>query len=222
MRLRWHGKWPGSMANVHRDSGYRRYLVRPGAFAGTRPDQIIALGCVVMLAAILVLEVMTPDDVIGALALLPMAAGAWILSSRMAGVVMAAGALLFTAAVLVETENRLTLLLVGIPVLVTAGFVRLYAASLRLATLADAVQERRALAWPALLADQYGDGYAQTSLTQRELEVARLAAQAYTAAEIGHQLHIGERTVESHIASIYLKLGIRSRSELIRMASRFG
>jgi DNA-binding CsgD family transcriptional regulator len=57
------------------------------------------------------------------------------------------------------------------------------------------------------------------SLTRRELRVARLAAQAYTAAEIAHELHIGNRTVESHLASTYSKLGIRSKGELIRMAA---
>jgi len=60
------------------------------------------------------------------------------------------------------------------------------------------------------------------ALTRRELEVARLAASAYTAAEIGRRLNIGERTVESHLASTYLKLGITSRSELIRMAEKLG
>jgi DNA-binding CsgD family transcriptional regulator len=208
------------MARMQRDSGYRQYLVRPCAVAGTRHDQIVALVCVLMLCAIFFLEAMTPDDVVGALALLPLAAGAWILSNRMAGVVIAAGALLFTAALLVETGNRLTLLLVGIPVLVTAGFVRLYAASLFVTTFGDKQPKRRVVAWRPLRADQFGDEYDEASLTPRELEVARLAARAYTAAEIGHQLHIGERTVESHIASTYLKLGIRSRSELIRIASR--
>jgi DNA-binding CsgD family transcriptional regulator len=210
------------MAKMQRDSGYRQYLVRPCALAGTRHDQIFALGCVLVLAAIFFLEAMTPRVVVGAMALLPLAAGAWILSSRMAGVVIAAGALLFTLALLVETGNRQTLLLVGIPVLVTAGLVRLYASSLGLTTFGDKQQKRRVVAWPALRGDQFGDEYAEASLTRRELEVARLAARAYTAAEIGHQLHIGERTVESHIASTYLKLGIRSRSELIRIASRLG
>jgi DNA-binding CsgD family transcriptional regulator len=206
---------------MQRDSGYGKYLVRPCAMAGTPHDQSVGLGCVLMLAAILFLEAMTPNDVVGALALLPLAAGAWTLSSRMAGVVLAAGVLLFSVALLIETGNRLTLLLVGIPVLVTAGLVRLCAASLCVATLGD-VQQVPGAALPALRADQFGDGYEKVPLTRRELEVARLAARAYTAAEIGHQLHIGERTVESHIASTYLKLGIRSRSELIRMASRLG
>jgi DNA-binding CsgD family transcriptional regulator len=57
-------------------------------------------------------------------------------------------------------------------------------------------------------------------LTPREREVAHLAGQAYTAAEIGARLHIGERTVETHLANTYMKLGISSRRELIRMASR--
>jgi DNA-binding CsgD family transcriptional regulator len=208
------------MVQKQPDSSYRKYLVRPCAMAGTRHDQIVALGCVLMLSATFILEVVTPHDLVGALALLPLVVGEWMLSSRMAGVVMGAGVLFFTAAVLVETANHLTLLLIAIPVLVTAGFVRLCAASLCVARLGDEHQNGRALFWPALLADQRGDQYAAPPLTCRELEVARLAARAFTAAEIGHQLHIGERTVESHIASTYSKLGIRSRSELIRMASR--
>jgi DNA-binding CsgD family transcriptional regulator len=207
---------------MQRDSGYRQHLVRPCALAGTRHDQIVALGCLLILAVIFILEVMTPDDVVAALTLLPLVAGAWMLSGRMSGVVMAVGALLFTVAVLVETGNRVTVLLVGIPVLVTAGLVRLCATSVYQARLGDMKQKGWATAWPALRVEQPGEGYAEASLTRRELEVARLAARAYTAAEIGHQLHIGERTVESHIASTYLKLGIRSRSELIRIASRLG
>jgi DNA-binding CsgD family transcriptional regulator len=213
------GSGEGAMAQMQRDSGYIQQRVRPCALAGTRYDHIAALGCVLLLGAIFGLEVITPVDVVGALALLPLAAGAWVLSGRMAGMVIAAGAMLFALALVVEWGNRVTLLLVGIPVLVTAGTVRLYASSLCVAPLGDK-QKSRGVAWPALHADQFDDGYAEAALTHRELEVARLAARAYTAAEIGHQLHIGERTVESHIASTYLKLGIRSRSELIRMASR--
>jgi DNA-binding CsgD family transcriptional regulator len=209
------------MARMH-DSGYRKYFVRPCALAGTSHDQVGALACVLMLVAIFTLEVMTPQDVVYALTLLPLVAGAWTLSSRMAGAVIAAGVLLFAASLAMETGSRLTMLLVGIPVLVTAGLVRLYAASLGVAALGANQQSRRAVAWPALRAGQLRDRSPEASLTRRELEVARLAARAYTAAEIGQQLHIGERTVESHIASTYLKLGLRSRSELIRIASRLG
>ena len=31
---------------------------------------------------------------------------------------------------------------------------------------------------------------------------------------IGELLHIGERTVESHLASVYLKFGVHSRQQL--------
>jgi ATP/maltotriose-dependent transcriptional regulator MalT len=60
------------------------------------------------------------------------------------------------------------------------------------------------------------------SLTGREREAAALAVHGYTAAEIGARLFIGRRTVESHLANGYAKLGIRSRGELIRRAAELG
>ncbi len=196
-------------------SGYREYIGTPCAIAGTRTEPKVALGCAFILGAIFVLEVATPNDVVGALALLPLTAGAWLLSDRMAALIMGAGALFFTAAVILETRNRPTLFLVAISVLITASFVRLCATGLSAQRDADARQ-----GWAFTSPARPGNRDAAAPLTRRELEVARLAARAYTAAEIGHQLHIGERTVESHIASTYVKLGIRSRSELIRSASR--
>jgi DNA-binding NarL/FixJ family response regulator len=50
--------------------------------------------------------------------------------------------------------------------------------------------------------------------------VATLAAQGYSAAEVAGQLHIGDRTVESHLSSIYSKLRISSRTELIRLGTK--
>lgn len=57
------------------------------------------------------------------------------------------------------------------------------------------------------------------SLTRREREVACLASQGLTARNIGERLCIGERTVEGHLATVYAKLGIRSKLELVRRAS---
>lgn len=60
------------------------------------------------------------------------------------------------------------------------------------------------------------------SLTPREREVAQLAAKGYTAAQIGDRLFIGRRTVESHLAHIYPKLGISSKRELVIRADDLG
>jgi DNA-binding CsgD family transcriptional regulator len=60
------------------------------------------------------------------------------------------------------------------------------------------------------------------SLTGREREVASLTVQGYTAAEVGERLFIGRRTVESHLASCYAKLGVRTKGELTRRAREFG
>jgi DNA-binding CsgD family transcriptional regulator len=60
------------------------------------------------------------------------------------------------------------------------------------------------------------------ALSRREREVAVLASRGETAARIAEQLVISERTVESHLASVYFKLGVRSKTELIRRADEFG
>ena len=60
------------------------------------------------------------------------------------------------------------------------------------------------------------------SLTRREREVARLAAGGLSAKEIAAALFIGERTVESHLASTYAKLGVSSKLELVRRAMELG
>jgi DNA-binding CsgD family transcriptional regulator len=183
------------------------FVVQPFALAGTPLDLIVAASCVLLLSVIFVIEVLTPNAVVAAFAILPVAAGMWTLSGRFAALVLSATVLLFVAAALIETTNRLTLALVGIPILAIGIIARLYIAKMRTTPAA-----------PAAPPDDDRQPFA--TLTRRELEVARLAASAYTAAEIAHRLHIGERTVESHIASTYLKLQIGSRSELIRMAEK--
>ena len=57
------------------------------------------------------------------------------------------------------------------------------------------------------------------SLTRREREVARLASAGLSAKEIGLQLAIGERTVETHLARAYAKLGLSSKIDLVRHAA---
>jgi len=59
-------------------------------------------------------------------------------------------------------------------------------------------------------------------LTEREAEVLRLIALGHTNAEIGEQLYLSIRTVESHRAHIQQKLGVSSRAELVHYALENG
>ena len=52
-------------------------------------------------------------------------------------------------------------------------------------------------------------------LSRREIEVARLAAKGYTNAQIAETLFISTETVKSHMNSIFEKIGISSRKELM-------
>lgn len=60
------------------------------------------------------------------------------------------------------------------------------------------------------------------SLSPRELEVLRLAAKGLTNKAIGRALGISDRTVQGHLANIYGKLGVGSRTEAVTEALRRG
>jgi two-component system response regulator NreC len=55
-------------------------------------------------------------------------------------------------------------------------------------------------------------------LTEREVEILRLIALGHTNAEIGKQLYLSVRTVESHRAHIQQKTRRTTRAELVRYA----
>jgi DNA-binding NarL/FixJ family response regulator len=60
------------------------------------------------------------------------------------------------------------------------------------------------------------------TLTDRELDVLRLAARGLTNRAIGRELSISHRTVQGHLQSIYGKLGVNSRTEAVTEALRRG
>ena len=59
-------------------------------------------------------------------------------------------------------------------------------------------------------------------LTRREREVLAVAAEGLTAREIAERLGVRERTVTTHLARIYGKLGVGNRLAALRMAARSG
>ncbi len=59
-------------------------------------------------------------------------------------------------------------------------------------------------------------------LSEREVEVLRLIALGHTNAEIGAQLYLSVRTVETHRSHIQQKLRLATRAELVRYALERG
>ena len=62
----------------------------------------------------------------------------------------------------------------------------------------------------------------EVKLTEREREVLVVAAEGLTARQIATRLGVRERTITTHLARIYGKLGVGSRLAAIRMASQSG
>ncbi len=59
-------------------------------------------------------------------------------------------------------------------------------------------------------------------LTERELAVLRLAAQGLTNKAIAAELGLSDRTVQGHLANIYGKLAVASRTEAVTKALKLG
>jgi DNA-binding NarL/FixJ family response regulator len=58
-----------------------------------------------------------------------------------------------------------------------------------------------------------------TALSPRQTEIAALVAEGATNRAIAQRLNISEHTVEHHLSSIFVRLGLRSRAAL---AARIG
>ena len=67
-----------------------------------------------------------------------------------------------------------------------------------------------------------GPGETDEKLTEREREVVRLLALGSTNAQVAHQLHFSQRTIEACRAEVRRKLGIRDRAALTEYARANG
>lgn len=65
-------------------------------------------------------------------------------------------------------------------------------------------------------------GYEPDSLTERETAVLKMAAKGMSNSEIAGELCLSVRTIESHLGSIFNKLGVGSRTEAVIEAMRRG
>jgi len=74
----------------------------------------------------------------------------------------------------------------------------------------------------ALVAGASADGNGSELLSDRERGVLGLIALGHTNNEIGDQLYLSVRTIESHRASIQRKLQLSTRAELVRYALDHG
>ena len=59
-------------------------------------------------------------------------------------------------------------------------------------------------------------------LSDREPQVLRLVARGYSSAQIAKQIAVGVKTVETYRSRLAQKLGLRTRSDVVRFAVQMG
>jgi DNA-binding NarL/FixJ family response regulator len=86
----------------------------------------------------------------------------------------------------------------------------------------EAERELRKLGYPVHRRTRPGksDGTAIESLTERELQVARLVVDRKTNPEIAAELFLSQKTVETHLRNIFRKIDVSSRVALARAVER--
>jgi two-component system NarL family response regulator len=71
-------------------------------------------------------------------------------------------------------------------------------------------------------AAKLAEGVTRVQLTPREMATLRLMADGRANKEIASELGISERTVKTHLGHLFEKLGVTSRTEAIKVATRRG
>jgi two-component system NarL family response regulator len=94
------------------------------------------------------------------------------------------------------------------------------AADALIACIHDVLAGKTYLA-PAAAA-KLAEGVTRVQLTPRELATLRLMADGQSNKEIANALGISERTVKTHLGHLIEKLGVTSRTEAVKVASRRG
>jgi DNA-binding NarL/FixJ family response regulator len=71
-------------------------------------------------------------------------------------------------------------------------------------------------------AAKLAEGVTRVQLTPREMSALRLMSDGKSNKEIANELDISERTVKTHLGHLFEKLGVTSRTEAIKVATRRG
>jgi DNA-binding NarL/FixJ family response regulator len=132
---------------------------------------------------------------------------------------------------LVPNESHPAPLLPGLDEVLVWGVLTTEATPEEIMSAIHALNQGLLVGSPAILKQQLHPALNQESnsqppgtepLTKRETEVLQLIAQGFANKQIASALGISEHTVKFHISSIYSKLGVNNRAEVVSVGARSG
>ena len=102
------------------------------------------------------------------------------------------------------------------------GFVLKTVSPRELTTAINTVASGRLYLDPEVASVMGESDFVPEQLSAREREVLLLAARGLSSKEVAKRLFISERTVQTHLASIYDKLGSKNKTEALLLALKYG
>jgi DNA-binding CsgD family transcriptional regulator len=179
--------------------------------AGRAKKAVVAL-LVASIGLLFVADLYAPPDVpLGAAVIVPVLISCFLLDQRWALVVLGLAIVTRVAdATVGDTPPELA-------VLEVATYLAAVAITLSFARRVALIPQRNdaGLGFQRSALDLSAASLEAAGLTDRERQVLEMAIHGLTAKQIGERLYIGRRTVETHVARAYGKLGARTKSELI-------
>ncbi len=98
--------------------------------------------------------------------------------------------------------------------------IRQVAAGERL--VAPAFEQAAASALGAFAKQAREGSQVEARLTLRERQILAMISDGFTMQQVGRRLSISPRTVETHVAKLYRKLGVRTRVQAVSKAAQLG
>jgi DNA-binding CsgD family transcriptional regulator len=186
--------------------------------AGGPPTRTLIVAVVTAIALLFVAELTAPPDVpLGAAVVVPVLLSCFFLDQRWALAILGLAVLTRVGAATIGDTS------VGLAALEVATYIAAFAIALAYTRRARSIAgpPRSDAVAPAASAQNAGVSPVAlevSSLTDRERQVLEMAIHGLTAKQIGERLYIGRRTVETHLARAYGKLGASTKRELIARA----
>jgi two-component system, NarL family, response regulator LiaR len=137
-----------------------------------------------------------------------------------------------TTAILILSDYNNCQYIIGLLEAGVAGYLRKNVSAAELVNAIHAVHAGEAVLHPGIVQNIFSrlgsnsrqppHSMQENELSEREMEILKLAARGMSNQDIANRLYLSHRTIQAHLANIFRKMDVGSRTEAVLQAMRKG